>query len=155
MTGATCVAVSPTIAGFLTYLANIVGIPSTALPTDSPYPQAAFCNALAIVNLALAVASPLIYTEAVYALATSNLLNFCPDQPNQTYFSKIRETWDMTSFIGGVITSTGDEGTSESMTVPDYFRLFTVADLQFLKDPYGRRYIGYAQRYGANMWGLS
>lgn len=146
---------APTLAGFLAYLTSIVGIPTAALPASSPYPQAAFCNAVAIVNTALQCASPLIYNEAVYNLATSNLLNFCPDQAGQTYFKDIRETWNLTSFIGGVITSTGDEGTSESMTVPDYFKLFTVADLQYLKDPYGRRYIAFAQRYGANLWGLS
>ena len=144
----------PTLAGFLAYPADIVQVPSSALPAGSPYPQAAYCNALEIVNRAIQTASCLIYTEAVYALATSNLLNFCPDQSGQTFFGAIREKWNLNSFIGGVIGSTGDEGTSESMVVPDYFRLFTIADLQYLKDPYGRRYLGYAMRYGT-LWGLS
>lgn len=151
----------PTIAGFLAFLSAIVQIPATALPASSPYPALAFDNAVALVNTSINVASPLIYTEAVYNLATSNLLNFCPDQVGVVYkddlgfFAYIRNKWDLTSFIGGIITSTSDEGTSESMTVPDYFSLFTVADLQSLKDPYGRRYLAVAQKYGPALWGLS
>lgn len=156
----------PNIADFLTFLSANVGIPASALPPASPFPQYALTNAIALVNLAIQTASSPIYVDAVYSLATSNLLNFCPDvvpavvyPPGDAgglgFFAYTRNKWDMTSFIGGVINSTSDEGTSESMTVPDYFQLFTVADLQYLKDPYGRRYIGYAQRYGSNLWGLS
>lgn len=171
----------PTIADFLTFLSGTVGIPASALPASSPFPQYALDNAVAIVNPALSNAcaggwpagyvsgsnlGSLIYIEAVYNLATSNLLNYCPDVvPSVVYppgdaaglgfFAYTRNKWDMTSFIGGVINSTSDEGTSESMTVPDYFQLFTVADLQTLKDPYGRRYMGLAQKYGSNLWGLS
>lgn len=145
----------PTLAGFQAYLTNNVQIPTSALPTDSPYPGYAYNNAIELVNLAIQAASTLIYTEAVYALATSNLLNFCPDQPGQTYFADIRSKWDMNSFLAGTVGAANDQGTSDSLIVPDYFRLFTVADLQMLKDPYGRRYIGFAQKYGTNIWGLT
>lgn len=169
----------PTLADFLTYLSGTVGIPATALPASSPYPQYALDNAVALVNPALQntqgnypggyVAGgnlgSLIYIEAVYSLATSNLLNFCPDVvPTVVYptgdaaglgfFAYTRNKWDMTSFLPGVVAASSDEGTSQTLDVPDYFKLFTVADLQTLKDPWGRRYVGLAQRYGVNIWSL-
>lgn len=94
--------VSPTLAGFLAFLQNVVGITlgsppgvaSNQLPVGSPYPPMAFAVALAIVNPALAcVAVPsadaagvalnagglTIYALAAYNLAASNLFNYAQD----------------------------------------------------------------------------
>jgi hypothetical protein len=155
---------SPNITDFLAFLANIVQVPSSALPPGSPYPQYALDNALTIVNIAFQSVSQQLYTEAVYNLAASNLLNFCPDPPGSPtvpgsdppapYFAYQRDRYGLESFVAGVVTSTSDQGTSTALTVPDNLKLLTVADLVYLKDPYGRRYLAIAMRYG-QLWGLS
>jgi hypothetical protein len=156
----------PTLAGFQTYLTGVVGLPSTALPLSSLFIQYALNSALEVVSQDLNNASPDLYTDAVYSLATSLLINYAPDPlPIVVYptgdvgglgfFAYTRNQWDLTSFLGGTIASSSDEGTSQSLSVPEYFKYFTVYDLQLLKDPYGRRYIGYAHKYGTTVWGLT
>jgi hypothetical protein len=53
-----------------------------------------------------------------------------------------------------VVSSSADVSTSESLLVPDAAKGFQFADLQYLKTPYGRAYLGYAQRYG-QLWGIT
>jgi len=38
--------------------------------------------------------------------------------------------------------------------VPDFFKDLSLADLQMLQDPWGRRYLMIAQQFGS-LWGLS
>lgn len=146
----------PTREGFLKFLRCLVGIPTTALPDCSEAVTAAFCNALDIVNLQIAQASPRQYQEAVYNLATDYLITWAPDQTGQKFFTKLRGKmgFNVTAFTAGVIQSTADESTSESMVVPDFFKQLTLADLQALKTPYGRAYLAIAQRAGT-LWGIS
>lgn len=146
----------PTRDGFLTFLRCMVGIPTTALPDCSTAVDAAFANALEIVNLQINCASPLLYGEAVYNLATDYLINWAPDQPGSKFFSDLRgkDGYNITAFTAGVISSTNDESTGETMLVPDFFKQLTLADLQNLKTPYGRAYLAIAQRAGS-LWGLS
>lgn len=144
----------PTLADFTAYLENVVQVPTSALPPTSPYIADAYNSAIEVVNLDIQGASPIHYTLAVYSLGTSILINFCPDQTGQTYFADLRKTWNLTSFIGGAVASASDQGTSDTLAVPDYFKLFTIADLARLKDPYGRQYMAVAMQYGS-LWGLS
>ena len=58
------------------------------------------------------------------------------------------------SFVAGVIESSADESTSQSMKVPDQFEGLTIADLQNLKTPWGRTYLGIAQSIRTD-WGIS
>lgn len=146
----------PTVDGFTQFLRCVVGIPITALPDCSLAITRAFDNAIQIVNLQIAAASCLLYDEAVYNLATDYLITWAPDQQGQTFFAKLRgkDGYNITAFTAGVIQATADEGTSESMLVPDFFKQLTLADLQNLKTPYGRAYLAIAQRAGS-LWGLS
>lgn len=145
----------PTREGFIVFLRKLVCIPTAALPDCSEAITAAFCNAMQIVNLQISQASHLLYREAVYNLATDYLINWAPDQTGgNDYFTKLREAYSITAFTAGVIQATADEGTSESMLVPDFFKQITLADLQNLKTPYGRAYLAIAQRAGT-LWGLS
>jgi hypothetical protein len=146
----------PTREGFLKFLRCLVGIPTTALPDCSEAVTAAFCNALEIVNLQISQASPLLYREAVYNLATDYLITWAPDYQGSKFFAELRgkDGYNITAFTAGVIQATADEGTSESMLVPDFFKQLTLADLQNLKTPYGRAYLAIAQRAGT-LWGLS
>jgi len=144
----------PTLAGFIAFIQNVMGISSIYLPTTSPVIQMALTIALDIVNVQLQTASPDIYTLAVYNLAGDNLINFAPDQAGQTYFQDLRTSFHISDFVAGVVQSSGDEGTSTSLTVPEALSHLTLSDLQNLKTPYGRQYLAFAQRYG-QLWGLT
>lgn len=145
---------SPTLSGFQDFITNVMGVPSTALPPTSPYIGYAYAVALEVVNQAIQVSSPMMYTLAVYNLGGDNLINYAPDQPGQTYFSAVREDMHITGFVAGVVQSASDDGTGDSLVVQEAFKNLTLSDLQNLKTPYGRTYLGIAQRYGS-IWGVT
>ena len=133
------------------------------LPDDSPYITTAFCVALEIVWCRLQAISPLLYQLAVYNLATSNIFNYAqdpspivpaPPPASQTvgYFAWFRQQWGLLSFVSGVVQSTSDQGTSESLLVPDFMSQLTLANLRNLKDPYGQTYLQIMQSMGG-YWG--
>ena len=130
-------------------------IPASALPLTSPIIGYAFTVATTLVNTALTVVGGNIYALAVYNLAASNLLNFAQDQAGQTYFKDLRTNLKIGSFSAGVVQSASDNGSSESLLTPDFMKNLTLANLQQLKDPYGRQYLMFAQSFGPNVWGIS
>jgi hypothetical protein len=144
-----------------------MGISATYLPDASPYIPVAFAVALEITNEAIALASSLMYKIAVYNLGGSNLINYAQDVTNPPayyppntdskvgFFAYTRGQYNSTGFVAGVIQASADEGTSESLLVPDAMKNLTLMNLQQLKDPYGRRYLEIAQDYGPAVWGLS
>jgi hypothetical protein len=144
----------PTLAGFIVFIRQIVGILPMYLPDDSPFIIMSYNTSLTIVNLDLACIDTFIYQQAVYNLASDTLLNYAPDQIGQDYFATIRKTWGINGFVPGVITSSSDESTSESLLNPDFMRGLTLGNLQNIKTPYGRTYLSYAQDYG-QLWGMS
>lgn len=156
----------PTLAGFLNFIRTVMQIPAAALPDNSPVITIAFDVSIEIVNPQFNwIGASLIYELAVYNLAGSNLLNYATDPLPPTffinvngtevpYFQALRQQLGMTSFVAGVIQSTSDESTAESLMVPDALKGLTLANLQQLKDPYGRQYLAFAQDYGS-LWGLS
>jgi hypothetical protein len=158
----------PTVAGFLTFVRTVMGIAAGVLPDSSPAIQAAYDYAIVVVNASLAgvpspATSPSIYAQAVYNLAGDALVNAALDVPGgptvpgssppAPYFQALRQSFNIHGFVGGVISSTGDEGTNESMVVPDAIKLFTMMNLQQLKTPWGRQYMAIAQSYG-NLFGM-
>lgn len=162
---------APSLAGYTAFLYNVVGIPTSALPSNSPYIQFSYQVALDIVNPTLQVAPssspsyPSIYALAVYNLGADRLVNWAPDEtpvvvypPGDAaglgFFQYTRKTMNLNSFVGGVIQSTSDESTSQSMVVPEQMKNLTFQDLQSLKTPWGRTYLGFAQAVGTN-WGIS
>jgi hypothetical protein len=161
---------NPTLAGFINFIYNVMSVPTTALSNTSPVIAMAFNVALQIVNPALAqmglcaapgvqidTTLPSIYALAVYNLAADNLVNYAQDTNSSTptnYWANLRASFDTLGFVSGVISSTSDEGTSESMVVMDAAALFTMANLQQLKTPWGRQYMAFAQDFGY-LWGLS
>lgn len=155
---------TPTRAGFLAFIRDIMGVPTAALADGSIYIDYAFEISLEIVNLGLKCIAPTGYTWAVYNLGGSTLLNIAQDpegspvvpgtEPPLKYFAYARKQFNMNGFVSGVIQSASDEGTSESMVVQEAAKNFTLANLQQLKDPYGREYLSIAQSYG-DIWGLT
>jgi len=150
----------PTLAGFETFITDIMGIDPLYLPSNSPAIEWAYANALMIVNPTLAlvgVRSPIIttlYVEAVYNLGGDNLINYAPDQPGRTYFADLRRSMNITSFASGVVQSASDSTTSDTLAVPEALKNLTISQLQNMKTPWGRRYLSIAQTYGT-MWGVA
>ena len=151
----------PTYAGFLAFVANVMAIPSTALPASSPYPAMAFNAAMNLVNAALQglanfnPAQPTLYALAVYNLAGDILVNLAVDQSGSTYFADLWKGYGGNGFLAGVVSSTSDEGTSTSFAVSQALQSLTLADLQLIRTPWGRAYLAIAQSYGPSVWGLS
>ena len=154
---------APTLAGFGWFITNIMGINAIYLPVDAPVIGWSLAVALDIVNPALrgigncvpGLPATNIYTVAVYNLAGSTLVNLAPDEEGRTYFAKLREKLGIDEFTPGVVSSTGDSSTSESLLNPDFMKGLTLANLAQLKDPWGRAYLQIAQRAGPTIWGLS
>lgn len=144
----------PTLAGFSSFIYTVMGVPVAALPTNSPYITDAYNYAIEVVLDVIAQVSTITYTAAVYNLAADYLINWATDVSGSTYFATQRKTFNINNFVPGVIQSSADVSTSESLLVPDAMKGLTMGDLQRLKTPYGRQYLAIAQKFGAN-WGLS
>jgi hypothetical protein len=166
----------PSLAGFLNFVRTQMGITTAVLPDSSPVIAMALGVALAIANPWFAcvgrtlwpgivipgVPQVSIYTLMVYNLAGSNLINYAQDVPDAPpvkgselpYFENLRDKWDINGFVSGIIQESHDETTGNSMVVQEAAKNFTLADLQYLKDPYGRQYLAFAQRYGT-LWGIN
>ena len=100
----------PTLAGFQSFITDVMGINPLNLPTDSPVITYAFNVGLGIVNPALWAAGipnsnppTTIYALAVYNLAADNLVNFAQDQPQRTYFRDLRADLHITRDHGGYV----------------------------------------------------
>lgn len=137
-----------------TFLQTVAGIPTSALPANSPYIPWALSYAEEMTLLVLNAVGQDFYCMAVYCLATSFLINWCPDQMGGTYFQTLRQKWDITGFIGGTIQSSADQATSESLLAPDFLSGLTLQNLQALKDPFGRQWLAMNQELGP-IWGIS
>jgi hypothetical protein len=160
----------PTEAGYLEFIRTIMRIPVEALPDDSPAIHCSFCSAQTLVNCTLMIVGnacpdqPSYYAWAVYNLAGDMLVNYAPDNdnaqppvepPNDHYFTILRQSMGLATFVPGLIQSSSDEGTSQSFMVPGWMEQMTLANLQQLKTPWGRQYLMLAQAYGPTIWGIS
>jgi len=113
-----------------------------------------------------------VYALAVYNLAGDNLLNYAqdlpeapivpgsgkagdPTNPGLPFFAWTRKQLNLNGFVSGVIQSSSDNGSGNSMVVQDAAKNFTLANLQQLKTPYGRQYLAFAQSYGPSTWGMN
>jgi hypothetical protein len=139
---------------YIIWIRQIMGINSSVLPDYSPYVDYSYMMSMETVNLYLDMASPLLYTQAVYNLGGDILCNIAQDVPPSTYWSDLRQSLGMNNFIPGLINATNDEDTSAALLTPLGLQNLTLADLQNLKTPWGRVYMGIAQNVGS-MWGLT
>ena len=162
---------APTLGGFQGFITGVMRVPPSALSPDDPVVGYAYNWALDTVNeqLAFVPSQPgaySIYSRAVYNLAADLLINMAADAEgapkfdapgNDTslpYWAYLRKQYGVLNFVAGVVQSTSDEGTSTGLLVPKAFENFTIANLQNLKTPYGRTYLGIAQSLGT-LWGMS
>ena len=169
------ISATPTLQGFKDWVRLFMGVPVGALPDDSIWFDWAYEVAIAIVNPQLAAvagpgwpipglsippagATPL-YSLAVYNLGGDNLVNWVLDDPNaaapyKTYWADLRTSFNTAGFVPGAIESSSDENTAQSMVVPEQFKTYTMANLQQMKTPWGRYYLGVAASVGT-LWGLT
>ena len=159
----------PTLAGFISFIRNVMQITADNLPDNSPVIPMALSVALAIVPTYLcsvgytpgvAGTNPVsIYVLTVYNLAGDNVINYAPDptSPPGTaqYFSNLRKDFNTYAFVSGVISASTDESTGESLVVQEAAKNFTLANLQNLKTPWGRTALGFMQAYGPSIVGCS
>lgn len=148
---------TPTLAGFLAWVRSAMGVPTSALADDSVYLGYAFDVALALVNLQIQTSDDtggLIYMLAVYNLGGDNLVNWAQDVPPSTYWADLRDKMDILDFFPGVVSATGDQGTSTSIQVIENLKNLVLGDLQNLKTPWGRQYLNFAMQLGTG-WGIS
>jgi hypothetical protein len=144
----------PNVTDFYTFLLNVAGIPAAALPSDSPYLTWALSYSQEMTLGVLKVIGSDFYCFAVYLLGTSFLINWCPDQTGQDYFQALRKDLNISGFVGGVVQSTADQATSESMMMPDFLKGLTIGQLQMLKDPFARQWLAMQSELGP-IWGIS
>ncbi len=83
-----------------------------------------------------------------YPLAANPGAATVPGQSAESFFVNLRASWKITAFVPGVIASSSDESTSESLLNQDFMKTMTMSDLQRLKTPFGRTYMAIAQEYG-------
>lgn len=145
---------TPNVTDLYTFLTTVAGVPTAALPSNSAYLPWALSYAEEKTLLVLYAIGQDYYCFAVYCLATSFLLNWCPDQANQTFFADARKNMGLNGFVGGTVQSSADQSTSESLLSPEFLKGIQLSDLQQLKDPYGRQFLSMQQSLG-NIWGLS
>lgn len=143
-----------TLTEYLSFIRDQMGLTTAQLPDASPSIALSYNIAVEIVYSVMQCFSSLIYDQCVYNLAADTLVNIAQDQPGQTIFADLRKSFSLNTFIGGVISSSADVSTSESMATPDFVKTLTLANLQQLKTPWGRQYLAYAQSAGP-LWGLS
>lgn len=138
------------LSGFIDFVRTDMGIDATQVPDNSPSISLAYGGAVEWVNQDIEMVMPQFYEIAVYNLAASFLVNY----GTESVFAVTRDKLKLNDFTAGVITGASDNATSAQRLVPDFFKDLSLADLQMLKDPWGRRYLMIAQQFGS-LWGLS
>lgn len=153
----------PTFEGYLWFVSAKMGIPSEVMPSQAAL-QVAYDQALNLAYVGLASipsqpTTPNLYAFAVYNLACAIMLECAFDDPNlpepyNTYWEDLRNKLGLNSFTYGLVNSAADQGTSESMYIPDIIKNMTLLDLQLAKSPWGRMYLMIAGEWGS-LWGIT
>ena len=155
----------PTLSSFIEFVQTVMAPPAPFDPTTSIYVPYAFTYAQQCVSSNLTWVPGVLGASNIYALAT---YNFAGDQlvqivqdptPFQVYkdglpyWQWLRKQLGVLSFTPGVVQSTSDNGTSTALLVPQQFQNATINDLQLMKTPYGRAYLGLVGSWGSQ-WGM-
>jgi hypothetical protein len=143
---------SPNLPDFMLFVYDYMQIDPVYLPNDSPFFGYAFNQAMATVIRAPRLGFD--YTLAVYNCGGHILIRITPDQPQRDFFKGKRVEYNLLKLSAGVVAGSSDEGTSETLAVPDAIRQLTIGDLQFMKTPWGREYLTFAQDFGG-VFGIS
>lgn len=95
-------------------------------------------------------------TQFTYSYVNNPGVNILPGNVGFNLFSMLRSNYHINNFVAGVIKSSADESTSESLETPNWAANLSLNDLDLLKTPFGRFYAMYAQKFGSlSLSGLS
>jgi hypothetical protein len=144
---------TPNLADFSTFVYN-QGVTTAELPTNSEYLTWAF-NYAVNVTTAVPLIPPPMYPLACYNCGFHYLLKIAQDQVGQTFFTNARTQYNLLSFTAGAVVSSTDQGTSQTLSDPEFLKTATMEVLDFLKTPWGQWYLSYMQSYGPNIVGYS
>lgn len=135
-------------------LAQFPGATSTTLPSTLASLAIALDVAVALCNTELACISGQLYCIAVYNLATDRLVNYGQDAANSSLLKSARARFGIGSYVPGVPDSASDNGTAVGLVTPETLKNLTLGDLQKMKTPWGREYVGMMQDFSP-AWGLT
>jgi hypothetical protein len=144
---------SPNLPDFELFVRDFMQIGIPELPDDSAFFGYAFDQAIELVIRAPA-GSGFGYTLAVYNCAGHILVRITPDQTGLAFFQNLRTTYGLLKLTAGLILSASDDGTSDSVAIPDALKQLTLSDLSFMRTPWGREMLAYQQDFGG-LFGLS
>lgn len=144
----------PTLAGFITFCRNVVGISTSVMPDTDPGFQMALDYSGQWIPPYLCQLSPALYTAARYNWAASLLIQYQQDQPGEVFFTQARQAFGTSNFVPGPISSVHNEATSQSMAIGKGLQNMTLTDMQRVKDPYGRAALAILMDLGT-VWGLT
>lgn len=162
--------VEATLAGYTTFIRQVMAVPVEALADDSIYIPMTYWPAETLVNDNLFIVGnaeqpppqvqPTIRAWAVYNYAGALLVDIAQDDPTatppfDTYWSTLRNSMGLNGFSAGVVQSAADQGTSTAYKVSSFFDNLTPGELQLMKSPWGRAYLTIASWYGPTIWGLT
>ena len=148
---------TPNLPDFLTFISNApTGITPAILPANSPWPGYALDQAIALV-LDPPCSPGILYVLAVYNCATHLLFAITPDQIGQVFFQNARSAkgYSLVQPSTGLVVSANDQGSGTTVATPKWAEGLTVSQLGFMRTPWGREYLAWAQSYGPTIVGLS
>jgi hypothetical protein len=160
--------VGPSLGGFVLFVQDVMAPPAPFDPTTSNYVPYAYNYAVQAANnnLQFVTGQPgawNIYALSVYNLAADFLIQITQDppgapvvamsEPPMPYWQWLRKQYGISSVSLGIVQSTGDNGTSTSLLLPQQFASFTLANMMQAKTPYGRQYLAMAGSWGS-LWGM-
>jgi len=144
---------TPNLADFTTFCQN-QGIVASYTTSSSDYFQWAFDWAQNDAMTCPQMPAQL-YVLAVYNLGADRLIRIAQDDGQGTFYQTQRQQFGVLQFKPGVVMAGGDESTSQTLVVPDWYRAIPLGAQEQLKTPWGREYLAYAQMYGPYVVGVS
>lgn len=144
---------TPNLTDFTTYATN-QGVVASYTTPSSEYFDWAFNRALNQALYAPTIVA-IEYVLAVYNLGVDRFIRLAMDDGQGTFYQDQRKTFNILDFRPGVVMASGDNSTSQTLVVPEYYRELPMWAQQLLKTPWGRDYIAYAQMYGPYVIGVS
>lgn len=143
----------PNLTDFTTFCTN-QGVVDSTNTNNATYFGWAFDYAMAQALVCPQMPTNL-YDLAVYNLGTDRFIRVAQDTAPDTFYTTQRTTFGVMTFKPGVVMASGDESSSQTLVVPDWFRTLPMSAQQLLATYWGREYLGYAQMYGPYVVGVS
>jgi len=94
-------------------------------------------------------------TSFTYPVATNPGTATTTGTFSTLFFTNLRASLNILSYTAGPVSSSADQGTSQSLVVPEWLKNASLTTLQNLGTTWGRAWIAYCQQWGPSVTGLS